>query len=72
MVSQTLLVMGSSMSPSLLSILLTLVPHREALDRMISEVIVEIERYAPLAPSLGLVAEIVREAETRRRTMLGG
>ncbi|KAM4056961.1 fungal zn(2)-Cys(6) binuclear cluster domain-containing protein [Hirsutella rhossiliensis] len=72
MVSQTLLVMGSSMSPSLLSILLSFVPHREALDRMIGEVIVEIECYAPLAPSLSLVAEIVREAEGRRRTLLGG
>lgn len=72
MVSQTLLVMGSSMSPSLLSILLSIVPHREALDRMIGETIAEIERYAPLAPSLSLVAEIIREAEARRRTILGG
>lgn len=58
------------MSPSLLGILLTLVPHREALERIINEVVVEIERCAPLAPSLGLAAEIVKSAEARRRTLL--
>ncbi|POR35221.1 Uncharacterized protein TPAR_04587 [Tolypocladium paradoxum] len=72
MVSQTLLIMGASMSPSLLSILLTLVPHRDALDRIISEVILEVERYATLAPSLGLAAEIVKEAEVRRQAFLAG
>ena len=70
MVSQTLLVMGASMSPSLLSILLTLVPHREALDQIINEVVLEVERYAFLAPSLSLAAEIIKEAETRRRAFL--
>lgn len=70
MVSQTLLIMGASMSPSLLSILLTLVPHRDALDEIINEVILEVERYAALAPSLNLAAEIVREAEVRRRGYL--
>lgn len=68
MMSQTLLIMGASMSPSLLSILLTLVPHREALDQMINEVIMEVDRYAALAPSLGLAAEIIKEAEIRRQT----
>ncbi|KAI6785298.1 Quinic acid utilization activator-like protein [Emericellopsis cladophorae] len=72
MVSQTLLVMGASMSPSLLSILLTLVPHREALDQIINDVVMEVERYAFLAPSLGLAAEIIKEAEIRRRTFLAG
>ncbi|RDA96210.1 hypothetical protein CP533_1701 [Ophiocordyceps camponoti-saundersi (nom. inval.)] len=72
MLSQSLLVMGASMSPSLLGILLTLVPHREALERIIGEVVVEIERCAPLAPSLGLAAEIVKGADARRRTMLNG
>jgi hypothetical protein len=71
-VSQTLLIMGATMSPSLFSILLSLVPHREAIDQMISEVILEIERYAVLAPSLSLAAEIVKEAEVRRRTFLSG
>ncbi|KAL6862710.1 hypothetical protein ACO1O0_002947 [Amphichorda felina] len=71
-VSQTLLVMGATMSPSLLSILLTLVPHREALDQIINDVVMEIERYAMLAPSLSLAAEIIKEAEIRRRTFLSG
>lgn len=70
-VSQTLLIMGATMSPSLLAILLTLVPHREALDQIINEVVLEIERYAVLAPSLNLAAEIIKEAEVRRRTFLG-
>lgn len=70
MVSQTLLVMGATMSPSLLSILLTLVPHREALDQIINDVVIEIERYAVLAPSLSLASEIIKEAEVRRRSFL--
>lgn len=70
-VSQTLLIMGATMSPSLLSILLTLVPHREALDQIINEVVLEIEKYATLAPSLSLAAEIIKEAEVRRRAFLG-
>ncbi|KAK7423448.1 hypothetical protein QQZ08_009017 [Neonectria magnoliae] len=70
-VSQTLLIMGATMSPSLLAIMLTLVPHREALDQIINEVVLEIERYATLAPSLNLAAEIIKEAEVRRRTFLG-
>ncbi|KEY71343.1 hypothetical protein S7711_10149 [Stachybotrys chartarum IBT 7711] len=70
MVSQTLLVMGATLSPSLLSILLTLVPHRENLDQIINDVVMEVERYAVLAPSLSLVAEIIKEAELRRRTLL--
>ncbi|KAI0478455.1 hypothetical protein GGR56DRAFT_322593 [Xylariaceae sp. FL0804] len=71
-VSQTLLVMGATMSPSLSNILLTLVPHREALDQIISDVILDIERLAVLAPSLSLAAEIIKEAEVRRRTFLNG
>ncbi|KFH42960.1 Quinic acid utilization activator-like protein [Hapsidospora chrysogenum ATCC 11550] len=70
MVSQTLLIMGATMSPSLLSILLTLVPHREALDQIINDVVMEVERYAMLAPSLSLAAEIIKEAELRRRSYL--
>jgi hypothetical protein len=71
-VAQTLLVMGATMSPSLYSILLSLVPHREAIDQIISEVLVELERYAVLAPSLSLAVEILKEAEVRRRTFLSG
>ena len=69
-VSQTLLVMGATMSPSLMSILLTLVHNRETIDHIINEVVLEIERYAMLAPSLSLAAEIIKEAEVRRRAFL--
>ncbi len=71
-ISQTLLVMGATMSPPLSSILMTLVPHRDAIDQIINNVVVEIERYAVLAPSLSLAADIVKEAEVRWRTYLGG
>jgi hypothetical protein len=71
-VSQTLLVMGATMSPSLFSIILTLVPHREAIDQIINDIIIDIERMAVLAPSLSLAAEIIKEAEVRRRSFLNG
>ncbi|KAI1396812.1 hypothetical protein F4819DRAFT_115353 [Hypoxylon fuscum] len=71
-VSQTLLIMGATMSPSLSNILLTLVAHREVIDQIISDVIMDIERMAILAPSLTLAAEIIKEAEVRRRTFLNG
>lgn len=71
-VSQTLLVMGATMSPSLSNILLTLVPHGEVIDQIINDVIMDIERMAVLAPSLSLAAEIIKEAEVRRRTFLNG
>jgi hypothetical protein len=71
-VSQTLLVMGATMSPCLAGILQTLVPHPNTMDNIINDVVLEIERYAHLAPSLSLGAEIIREAEMRRRNFLGG
>jgi hypothetical protein len=71
-VSQTLLVMGATMSPSLSSILGTLVPHLDTVDAIINDVVMEVERYASLAPSLSLSAEIIREAEMRRRSYQGG
>ena len=71
-VAQMLLVMGASMSPALSTILLSLVPHRAALDCIINDAVLELERYAVLAPSLSLSAEIVREADARRRAFLGG
>jgi hypothetical protein len=70
-VSQTLLVMGATMSPSLNNIICTLVPHIDTVDTIINNVVMEIERYAHLAPSLSLSAEIIREAEMRRRSYLG-
>ena len=69
-VSQTLLIMGATMSPSLSTILLSLVPHREAIDQIISDVIMDIERMAVLAPSIGMASEIIKEAEVRRRNYL--
>lgn len=69
-VSQTLLIMGATMSPSLSNILSTLVSHRESIDQIINDVIVDIERMAVLAPSLSLAAEIIKEAEVRRRSFL--
>lgn len=71
-VSQTLLVMGATMSSSLSNILLSLVPHRDTIDQIINDVVMEIERYAVLAPSLSLAAEIIKEAEVRRRAFLNG
>lgn len=71
-VSQTLLVMGATMSPTLNNIITSLVSPRDSVDRIINDVVMEIERYAHLAPSLSLSAEIVREAEMRRRNYLGG
>ncbi|KAH9993663.1 hypothetical protein F4779DRAFT_230133 [Xylariaceae sp. FL0662B] len=71
-VSQTLVVMGATMSPSLSNILLSLVPHRDSLDQIINDVVMEIERMAVLAPSLSLAAEIIKEAEARRRAFLNG
>jgi len=71
-ISQTLLVIGATISPPFSNILMTLVPHRDAIDQIINNVVVEIERYAVLAPSLNLAADIVKEAEVRWRTYLGG
>ncbi|KAK8205925.1 hypothetical protein IWZ01DRAFT_59852 [Phyllosticta capitalensis] len=65
-VSQTLLVMGATMSPSLSALL----PPPHAMDAIINDVVCEIERLAHLAPSLRLSAEIVREAEERRQLFL--
>lgn len=66
MVSQTLLIMGATMSPTM-STLLTPGPD---VDQIISSVIAEVESYAHLAPSLRLSAEIIRDAEKRRQMCL--
>ena len=65
-VSQSLLVMGATMSSSLASLL----PPTEQMDDIFQDVIEEFERYAHLAPSLRLGAEILREAEERRQVLL--
>ena len=67
-VSQTLLVMGATMSHSLAALL----PPPVQIDAIITEVVAEIEGYAHLAPSLRLSSEIVREAEERRMMFLRG
>lgn len=54
------------MSPSLSSVL----PAPEQMDVMFQDVIEEVERYAHLAPSLRMSAEIIREAEERRQIYL--
>ncbi|KAJ5117052.1 hypothetical protein N7526_011161 [Penicillium atrosanguineum] len=64
MVSQTLLIMGATMSPTLS----TLLSPPSSTDAIISSVIVEVERYAHLAPSLKLSAEII---PGRRETPAG-
>lgn len=51
---------------------MTLLPHPEAIDQIFNDVVMEIERYAVLAPSLSLAAELLKEAEVRRRTFLNG
>ena len=51
------------MSPSLAALL----PPAHSMDAIIADVVAEIERLAHLAPSLRLSAEIVSEAEERRR-----
>lgn len=70
MASQALLIMGATMSPSLQGLVLGLVPDRAALDGIIQGVIDELGRYAVLAPSINLAADIVKEAELRRRAFL--
>lgn len=68
MVSQSLVVMGATMSPTLC----TLLPPPEQMDMLFQQVIDEVERYTHLAPSLRLSAEIIREAEDRRLAFLRG
>jgi len=63
-VSQTLLVMGASMCPTLQPLL------PDGVDAIIGEVLAEMKFSRDLAPSLGLSFEILREAEDRRRIFM--
>ncbi|KAK3617110.1 hypothetical protein LTR56_025516 [Elasticomyces elasticus] len=65
--SQTLLLMAATLSPPLAALL----PPAHQMDVIIAETVSEVERMAHLAPSLGLCAEIVREAEGRRQALRG-
>ncbi|CEJ84950.1 Putative C6 zinc finger domain-containing protein [[Torrubiella] hemipterigena] len=67
--SQSLLVMAASISKPLQPLLLNIAPSH-MLDEILKSVVIELDRYAHLAPSLGLLAEIVREAEVARHSML--
>ena len=65
-ISQTLLIMGATMTPSLSQLL----PPPATMDDIINNVVLEMERYAHLAPSLQLSAEIIREAEGKLQMWL--
>lgn len=65
-VSQTLLVMGATLSPALSPLL----PPPEQMDAIVNGVVEEIAKYSHLAPSLALSAEIIREAECRRQDIM--
>ncbi|KAJ4332993.1 hypothetical protein N0V87_007970 [Didymella glomerata] len=65
-VSQTLLIMGATMTQSLSQLL----PPPATMDDIINNVVLEMERYAHLAPSIRLSAELVREAEGKRQMWL--
>lgn len=65
-VSQTLLVMGATLSPSLSGLL----PQPHQINAIIGEVVGEMQRYSHLAPSLRLAANIISDAEERRRQNL--
>jgi hypothetical protein len=58
--------MGATMCPSLSALL----PAPATMDEIISNVVLEMERVAHLAPSLHLSAELIREAETKRQMWL--
>lgn len=64
--SQTLLLMGTTLSPVLSSLL----PPKQQIDAVISDVVAETERLAHLAPSIRLCADIIREAEERRQVLM--
>lgn len=58
--------MGATMTQSLSQLL----PPPATMDDIINNVVLEMERYAHLAPSIRLSAELVREAESKRQMWL--
>ncbi|MBE7179641.1 MAG: hypothetical protein INR71_00240, partial [Terriglobus roseus] len=58
--------MGATLSPALSALL----PPPRTTDAIIRDVVLEIARCAHLAPSIRLSADIVQEAEARRRVLL--
>lgn len=65
-VSQALLLMGATLSVPLAALL----PPAHQMNVIVAEVVAEVERMAHLAPSIRLCAEIMREAEERRQSLL--
>ena len=64
--SQTLLLMGATLS----DVLSTLLPPRAQIDMVINDVVAELDKLGHLAPSIRLCADIVREAEDRRQVLM--
>lgn len=64
--SQTLLIMGASMSPALSGLL----PSVEVTDGIITDVIASMARMVHLSPSIKLAADLMQEASERRRMYL--
>ncbi|CAK1366970.1 hypothetical protein CB0940_10319 [Cercospora beticola] len=64
--SQILLLMGATLSRNLSAML----PPKQQLDTLIADVLAETQNVAHLAPSIGLCADIVREADERRQVIL--
>jgi hypothetical protein len=58
--------MGATLSPSLSGLL----PTPGQINAIIAEVVSEMQRYSHLAPSLRLAANIISDAEDRRRQNL--
>ncbi|RMY85553.1 hypothetical protein D0861_06374 [Hortaea werneckii] len=65
LMSQSLLLMGATLNPALRQLL----PSELQMTAIFAEVVAELGRLAHLAPSLDLCAQIVKEAEEKRRLL---
>ncbi|RMY49057.1 hypothetical protein D0864_14782 [Hortaea werneckii] len=65
LMSQSLLLMGATLNPALRQLL----PSDLEMTAIFAEVVAELGRLAHLAPSLDLCAQIVKEAEEKRRLL---
>ncbi|RMY54431.1 hypothetical protein D0863_13637 [Hortaea werneckii] len=65
LMSQSLLLMGATLNPALKQLL----PSDLQMTAIFAEVVAELGRLAHLAPSLDLCAQIVKEAEEKRRLL---
>ncbi|KAI7258521.1 hypothetical protein KC335_g12218 [Hortaea werneckii] len=65
LMSQSLLLMGATLNPALRQLL----PSDLQMTAIFAEVVAELGRLAHLAPSLDLCAQIVKEAEEKRRLL---